>query len=312
MSDSSFWSHLLVPERTKRFESLVRPLDIDTRSVQAQRAHPIHTAPLTQFLEQFFGQDPMTLKPVLDPSHEIILFLEEENHIVATIRYRYAGRFDKEPIHIIDCFCIHPSKRKTGLATKLLAILHAYTNDRGLKYSLFLKEGRPLPNHQPLYSSAYVFRRIRKVTGALKDPLSPRITGALKDPLSPLKASALVAAYRVLRPEMLWIYDIGNTNQRWFFWKSGLRFVLFCVQDAHQTFRGGSVGWITAFVASEPVPWDPFESLVDGSGYDWIWMDEVWLPEETPVTWTQDGPFHWYAYQWTTNLPRQRFYGLVV
>lgn len=300
MSDSSFWSHLLVPERTKRFESLIRPLAIDTSSVQTQRANPIHTVPLTQFLEQFFGKDPMTLKPVLDPSHEIILFVQEENHIVASIRYRYAGRFDKEPIHIIDCFCIHPSRRRTGLATKLLAILHAYTNDRDLRYSLFLKEGRPVPGQEPLYSSTYVFRRIRQVIGPLKVPLSPH------------QAAALVAAYRAFRPEMLWIYDIGNTNQRWFFWKSGLRFVLFCVQDAHQIFRGGRVGWITAFVASEPVPWDPFESLVNGSGYDWIWMDAVWLPEETPVKWTQDGPFHWYAYQWTTNLPRQRFYGLVV
>jgi len=250
----------------------------------------------------------MTLKPILDPSNEIILFVQEGDQPIASIRYTYAGLFDKEPIHIIDCFCIHPSKRKTGLATKLLATLHAYTNDRGLRYSLFLKEGRPLPNHQPLYSSAYVFRKIWGPKGALS---APAIRG-LKAPLSPLKASALVAAYRALRPEMLWIYDIRNTNQQWFFWKSGLRFVLFCVQDAHQTFRGGRVGWITALIASEPVPWDPFESLVDGLGYDWIWMDAVWLPEETPVTWFQDGPFHWYAYQWSTNLPRQRFYGLVV
>jgi hypothetical protein len=239
----------------------------------------------------------MTLKPVLDPSHEIILFVQEGNHIVASIRYTYAGRFDKEPIHIIDCFCIHPSKRKTGLATKLLAALHAYTNDRGLRYSLFLKEGRPVPGQDPLYSSAYVFRRT---------------TGPLKESLSPLKASALVAAYRAFRPEMLWVYDISNTNQRWFFWKTGLHFVLFCVQNAHQTFRDGRVGWITAFIASEPVPWHPFESLVDGTGYDWIWMDQVWLPESTPVKWTQDGPFHWYAYQWSTNLQFSRFYGLVM
>jgi hypothetical protein len=239
----------------------------------------------------------MTLKPRLDPSNEIILFLNEGTTSIATIRYRYAGRFDNHPIHIIDCFCIHPSKRKTGLATKLLATLHNYTNDRGLRYSLFLKEGRPVPGQDPLYSSAYVFRK----TG-----------GGLKAPLSPHAAERLVRAYRTCRPEMLWIYDIHNTNQRWFFWKEGLRFVLFCVQDAHQTFQGGRVGWITALIASEPVPWQPFESLVDGTGYDWIWMDEVWLPESTPVVWTQDGPFHWYAYQWSTNLPRQRFYGFVV
>jgi hypothetical protein len=239
----------------------------------------------------------MSLKPRLDPSNEIILFVQEGNEPVGTIRYKYAGHFEDNPIHIIDCFCIHPSKRKSGLATKLLATLHAYTNDRGLKYSLFLKEGRPLPSQEPLYSSAYVFRRVR---------------GGLKGSLSPLKAERLVRAYRSVKPEMLWIYDVHNTNQRWFFWKEGLQFVLFCVQNAWQTFRGGSVGWITAFIASEPVPWTPFESLVDGSGYDWIWMDEAWVPESTPVIWTQDGPFHWYAYQWSTNLLIKRFYGLVV
>ena len=250
----------------------------------------------------------MALKPHLDPSNEIILFVQEQDQPIATIRYTYAGRFDNHPIHIIDCFCIHPSRRRTGLATKLLATLHAYTNDRGLRYSLFLKEGRPIPHQDSLYSSAYVFRK----TGALKVPLSPRAARGPKDPLSPHAAECLVRAYRVLRPEMLWVYDVRNTNQRWFFWKEGLRFVLFCVQNAHQTFQGDRVGWITALIASEPVPWQPFESLVDGTGYDWIWMDAVWLPEETPIKWTQDGPFHWYAYQWSTNLPRQRFYGLVV
>jgi hypothetical protein len=270
---------------------------VDTRSIRAQRATSLHTKSLTEFLEQFFGSPPITLNPILDPSNEIILFVQEENQIVASIRYKYTGRFDKEPIHVIDCFCIHPSKRKTGLATKLLAALHKYTNDRDLKYSLFLKEGRSLPYQEPLYSSAYVFRRI---------------VGPLKDSLSPPKAERLVRAYRAFRPEMLWIYDVCNTNQRWFFWKEGLRFVLFCIQNARQTFRGGSVGWITALIASEPVPWQPFESLVDGSGYDWIWMDQVWVPEDTPVSWTQDGPFHWYAYQWSTNLPKNRFYGLVI
>jgi len=301
MSDS-FWSHLLVPKGTNRFESLIRPIAIDTGSLQATRAAPKHTAALTEFLEQFFGSPPMTLKPILDPSHEIIRFVQEQNTVVASIRYKYAGRFDNHPIHIIDCFCIHPSKRKMGLATKLLATLHKYTNDRDLKYSLFLKEGQPLPRQEPLYSSAYVFRCSRHI----------RLSGPLKDPLSPLKAERLIRAYQTLRPEMLWIYDIRNTNQRWFFWKEGLQFVLFCVQDARQIFRGGSVGWITALIASEPVPWQPFESLVDSSDYDWIWMDEVWLPEETPVPWFHDGPFHWYAYQWSTNLPKQRFYGLVI
>jgi len=297
----SFWSKLLVPERTGRFESLIRPLDIESvEAVQIQNPQP-----LLQFLRTHFGKPPVTpvYQPVLDPSKEIILCVLDQGQIVASIRYKYAGLFESQPIHIIDCFCVHPSRRGTGLATKLLATLHTHTNSRGLRYSLFLKEGRALPNQEPLYSSTYVYRRSRR---DLKTPLSPRI------------AEALVAHYRHLHPDTIWLYDITNTTQHWLLWKQGLEWILLCIQNAYQTHQGGSIGWVTAFFASEPVPSEPFEALINQAPYDWIWMDRAWCPslgqQRCPSTegWTPDGPFHWYAYQWTTNLKFSRFYGLVI
>jgi hypothetical protein len=291
----SFWTALVPATGLRRFESLIRPLAIEPISVV--RACSTDTGPLCLFLEEFFGSSTgPTLKPVLDPSKEIILFVQEKGSIVASIRYKYAGLFENQPIHIIDCFCVHPSKRKSGLATKLLGTLHHYTNERQLRYSLFLKEGRALPNHQPLYSSHYVFR-----------PCS----GHLKTSLSPLKARALVAAYRQLYPDTLWIYDIDNVNQQWLFWKEGLEWILVCIQDAYQTHKGGRIGWISACFASEFIRSEPFERLLEQAPYSWIWMDGAWLPKES-TNWSIDGPFHWYAYQWSTNLSVRKFYGIVV
>jgi len=319
MSDH-FWSHLLWPSGSKRFEALTRPLDVVTNvayTVATNRDVPA----ISQFLERHFGWSPISpvFRPVLNPDKEILLLVQTDKEILASIRYRYAGRFDGHPIHIIDCFCIHPTRRRTGLGTSLLAALHHYTMAQGLEFSLFLKEGRPLPHHRPLYSSSYVFR------GAL----SSRTSDHLKTSLSPRAAEALVRTWLTLNPETLWIYDVGNTNQQWFFWKEGLEWILFCVQDAWQTHKGGRIGWMTACFASEPMRGDRFEELVDSVPYDWVWMDRVWLPESClgqwmmdssvlkeqnlgcPLKWTHDGPFHWYAYQWHTNATIKRFYGLI-
>jgi len=185
--------------------------------------------------------------------------------------------------------------------------------EQGLRYSLFLKEGRALPRHTPLYSSTYVYRRLKGCG-----------QGDLKISLSPPKAQALVATYRRLHPDTVWVYDVENKNQLWLFWKEGLEWILICVQDPHQTFEGGRIGWVTACFAKEPIRKEPFEALVNSAPYSWIWMDRAWLPEgstewnpqatttEGSTEWSLDGPFHWYAYQWSTNLRIQRFYGIVV
>jgi hypothetical protein len=297
-----FWSNLIWPTGTNRFEALTRPLS-NISLANTYTASSGDVPALGQFLEQHFGTPPKSpvFRPVLDPSKEIILFVRDQTTIVASIRYRYAGRFDNHPIHIIDCFCIHPTRRRTGLATALLTALHHYTMAQGLQFSLFLKEGRALPHHRPLYSSSYVFR------GSLSGPGS----GHLKRALSPRVAEALVRAWLQLNPGALWVYDVANTNQQWFFWKEGREWILFCVQDAWQTHKGGRIGWMTACFASEPMRGDRFEELVDAVPFDWVWMDRVWLPEGNSG-WMSDGAFHWYAYQWHTNATMKRFYGLIV
>jgi GNAT superfamily N-acetyltransferase len=298
-----FWSDLIWPTGTKRFEDLTRPMPDPPTNTEYTRAMNRDVRDLSEFLERHFGSPPKSpvFRPVLDPSKEIILFVRDPTEIVGSIRYRYAGRFDGHPIHIIDCFCIHPTRRRTGLATALLTALHHHTMAQGLQFSLFLKEGRALPHHRPLYSSSYVFR------GSLSGPGS----GHLKTALSPRVAESFVRAWLQLHPGTLWIYDVANTNQQWFFWKEGREWILFCVQDSWQTHNGGRIGWMTACFASEPMRGDRFEEMVDSVPYDWVWMDRLWLPEGSRG-WTEDGCFHWYAYQWHTNATVKRFYGLIV
>jgi hypothetical protein len=303
-----FWSDLIWPSGIKRFEALTRPMPDPLINTEYTKATNRDVLALSEFLERHFGSPPKSpvFRPLLDPSNEIILFVQDRTEIVASIRYRYAGRFDDHPIHIIDCFCIHPTRRRTGLATSLLTALHHHTMAQGLEFSLFLKEGRALPHHRPLYSSSYVFR------GSLSALKTQAALGHLKPPLSPRVAESLVRAWLQLHPGTLWIYDVGNTNQQWFFWKEGREWILFCVQDSWQQQPGGRIGWMTACFASEPMRGDRFEEMVDSVPYAWVWMDRVWLPEDSSSKWMMDGSFHWYAYQWHTNATVKRFYGLVV
>jgi hypothetical protein len=107
----------------------------------------------------------------------------------------------------------------------------------------------------------------------------------------------------------VWIYNKTGTNQNWRFWKQGLNWMLACVQDAFQELDGLRIGWMTAFFASGTYD---INQIVEDLPFDWIWMDVRWLGSKSSDAWTLDMPFHWYAYQWTTVLQIQDFYGIVL
>ena len=88
--------------------------------------------------------------------------------------------------------------------------------------------------------------------------------------------------------------------------------MLVCFQDAYQEFEGKSVGVLSAFLQSGRKEPEIFEQLVDRAPFDWIWTDRVFVNVSGPSLWTTDGPFHWYAYQWTTNLRPSSCYCIVI
>lgn len=279
------------------------PLHPDLRFEICDRSQ---VAEATAFLTQHFSKSSKThpiLYPTLSPSpNEIILIARDRTDLlVGSIRYKYSGELEGQPIHCIDCFCVHPSYRGTGLASQLLLEIHEYTNRLGKRYSIFLKEGRPISTSvSPFYSSTYVYRSISD-----SDRSTP--TDSVKQIPSDL-AARLVSVYRQLHPATFWIHSVQNPNQIWYLYKTDTEFLLICLQDSFQTFQDKRIGWLTACFRSGSVSIDTILGSV--SGYGWIWMDKSFLRDEEG--WDTDGQFHWYSYQWTSCLRPGRSYGIVV
>ena len=303
---SHFWQGLSGRQTTDRFTTCLRqvskpPQHPDLRFELCDQAQVAET---TAFLTQYFSKSSNThpvLHPTLSPSfHEIILIARDRTDLlVGSIRYKYSGDLEGQPIHCIDCFCIHPSYRGTGLASRLLLEIHEYTNQLGKRYSIFLKEGRPISTSiSPFYSSTYVYKAV--TVGDRSDQLVKQIPSEL--------AARLVSVYQQLHPTTFWIHSVRNPNQRWYFYRQKSEFLLVCLQDSFQTFQDKRIGWITACFRSGSVSIEPILGSV--SGYGWIWTDRAFLRDEEG--WLEDGPFHWYGYQWTSCLRPLDCYGIVV
>jgi len=304
---SHFWQGLVRQQTTDRFMPMLRHM------TTPQQPHPdlrfelcgqAQVAETTAFLTQHFSSNSKShpvLHPTLSPSfHEIILIARDRTDLlVGSIRYKYSGELEGQPIHCIDCFCVHPTYRGTGLASRLLLEIHEYTNRLGKRYSIFLKEGRPVPSVNPFYSSTYVYKAI---------PGSDRSNQLVKQIPSDL-AARLVSVYQQLHPATFWIHSTENPNQSWYLYRKASAFLLVCLQDSFQTFQGQRIGWLTACFRSGSVPIDTIIGSV--SGYGWIWMDKAFLNGDEKG-WLEDGPFHWYGYQWMSCLRPAKYYGIVV
>jgi hypothetical protein len=302
---SHFWQGLTRQQTIDRFMPQLRhvtkqPSNPDLRF---ELCTDPQVAEVTAFLTNHFSKSSNThpvLHPTLSPSsHEIILIARDQTDLlVGCIRYKYSGELEGQPIHCIDCFCVHPMYRGSGLASQLLLEIHEYTNRLGKRYSIFLKEGRPVPSVSPFYSSTYVYKAI---TG------SDRSNKLMKQ-IHPELASRLVSVYQQLYPNTFWIHSVTNPNQSWYLYRKASAFLLVCLQDSFQTFQGKRIAWLTACFRSGSVSIEPILGSV--SGYGWIWMDREFLTDEKG--WLEDGAFHWYGYQWTSCLRPNGCYGIVV
>uniref|UniRef100_A0A6C0KVC0 N-acetyltransferase domain-containing protein n=1 Tax=viral metagenome TaxID=1070528 RepID=A0A6C0KVC0_9ZZZZ len=262
------------------------------------------------YLQTYFGVPP--LKPILDHpedtligKHDEIIIVRDVNEIVGTLRYKYAGEFvtsNKEPIYLVDCFCIHPLWRRKGVGDYLLTQLHRRSNERGRPYALFLKEGAPLSIWlPPLYTGTYVYREICFMER------SQCVTSLYMS-----QAYRIMDHYRVLQPNLFVIRNPKSMNQIWKLYRKGIHSILCGIQDSYQRIGTKKMGWITAWIESPAITDDIREEasrmLSDACypRFNMIWMDKQWVGNST--LWTLDGQFHWYAYQWTTNVSIQRSY----
>ena len=267
------------------------------------------------FLKKWFGNPPKS--PQLDnpvcENDQIVLAVKYRADgvwkIAGTIRYKYTGNFNGHDINIIDCFCIHPEWRKCGVGTYLLAALHKYTNSIGKKWSIFLKEGGLLPIAQtPFYSSLYRYRRVRSniCTPAVQ---TIRVDDALK----------IIYIFKMLRPGIFIIANRHTLNQKWRLYTNGRHWMLAVIQDTYQIhpFNYGKIGLCVGVIESIGFPPslrnNALLQLTEDPEFSWIWLDTIWVDDNSQRSmWSIDGPFHWYAYQWTSSIRPGRDYCIMI
>lgn len=265
---------------------------------------------ITNFLKKYFGKPP--LSPILDiPPNNLlgisdIIFIiryKVTKEIVGSVRYHYMGNYissGDEKIYVVDCFCIHPLWRNKGLGDYLLTYLHQYANKNHIPYASFLKEGSILSIiHLPFYTGRYVYRSLDRYYDSKNIYL-----------LKKEEANKMLEYYYKLYPDTFIIQNKKTKNQFWKIYKKKNYFILVCFQDTYQRIyedkKYKKIGWITAWLENSEVNSfireEASKELSDSVAnyYDYLWINQKWIGSSS--LWKVDGNFHWYLYQWTTNI----------
>lgn len=274
---------------------------------------------IKEFIKHYFGNPPKT--PILDISEnmllndkDLILIVRDKSKIiVGCIRYHYLGEFisdNNQEIFCEDCFCIHPSWRKKGIGDYLLNTLHRIVNKKQIPYSMFLKEGRQLSIfHQPFYTGKYVYRSTNNI-------LHKTIHNTTLYSISIEKAYILMDIFYKCNPNLFIIRNKKSKNQIWKLYINKTYKVLACIQDTYQyCIEDGilkKIGWITCWIETpnmiDEYRIDASNMIVESmhKHYNYIWANKNWIGNM--VGWKDDGLFHWYLYQWITNINIKRSY----
>jgi len=319
------WGHLWC---TKRFQPLMFEKDPIPHPVNgtwgaAQRLDPHDVEQKKQirdFLRVFFGTPPISPELDIPEEHlvgplDVLFYVSGTNkQIIGCIRYHPIGQLQSHPMYLVDCFCIHPQFRKQGLADYLLTTLHCFANKHGIPYALFLKEGAPLPVWSiPLYTGSYVYRQVR-----------PQIPTHRLQHLTPEEGHCLLDTFCKIVPNTFVIRPTTTHNQSWRLYReSPHQMILACVQDSFQWLREANgqrkkMGWFTAWLESPSMTDDcrahAITEMADSmeGQLEYVWANKAWIGSSNVATeWKEDGSFHWYAYQWNTNLHLKSGYCIV-
>lgn len=289
----------------------VAPLPSSLTIQRIKGSHPIEekeTKELCEFLWMYFGNPPhhprleIPERFLLGEKDLLLCVREEKKTLVGVVRYHYIGRFlsvaEEPEIYSVDCFCIHPQWRGKKVGDRMLSELQRFANEMGKPFACFLKEG-PMVSilHRPMYSGEYAYRRIDK-----KEKYhSPRIY-----PLSTLQMERMMKTYRRINPSAWIIWDNTSQRQQWLLYTRNSCYVWVCIQPSDQTIQGQTIGWVTGWLESSELT-DEFreEALYTIAcskehSYDYLWVNKKWTGHS--AQWKQDGPFHYYPFQWSSSL----------
>jgi hypothetical protein len=114
----------------------------------------------------------------------------------------------------------------------------------------------------------------------------------------------MLDVYHSIYPKVCIIRN-QHGNQYWRYYKNGYSTILACFQDTYQRLEGNKMAWCTAWLESSVVTDDirreaAIELTSTLPSFDYVWMNKRWVGNHS--IWKQDGGFHWYTYQWSTNL----------
>jgi GNAT superfamily N-acetyltransferase len=310
-----FWTiapqySIQAPFSSHVIEKDIIPSPIGNAAIHITRATatPELVTEICTYVRTYFGNPPHT--PVLDIPESCLLlehdylFLirDKEGKIAGTIRYRYTGELLVDTssaicpsIYRVDAFCIRPDWRKKGVGDYLLTELQHYATTNGQPYAMFLKEGPYLSiTHVPLYSSTYVYRDIQATQVT-------QVTHVRQ--CSSAQAYHMLVVYHRMYPNICIIRN-QHGNQHWRYYKQGYSTILACFQDTYQRLEGKKIAWCTAWLESSVVTDEiRMEAAIELTNtlpsFDYVWMNRRWVGNHS--AWKQDGGFHWYTYQWSTN-----------
>ncbi len=207
-------------------------------------------------------------------------------------------------VRLIRDFCVAPAARGRGVGNALLQAILADSRALGQVCAVFLKEGAPIGRAGPsLYSSTWMYRRYKGRDSSF---------GASEIPAR--HVDEILAMFSAENPRV--IYNLPPVREatatRVFIYKGFSGAILAAFTPAYQKHPNNNTeiiyqtGWLERGEVFPMERIDAARALSELAartmGAGWIWMDRAALGKQAlPLLWRPDGPFHWYAYNWTAG-----------
>lgn len=207
-------------------------------------------------------------------------------------------------VRLISNFCVAPAHRRRGVGNTLLQAVLADSRTLGQTCAIFLKEGAPIGRAGPsLYSSSWMYRRYKA-----------RDFSYGVHEVAPQELLEMLAIYIQQNPRIIHNIpgSIDGLQTRVFVFRGFSGSVLAAFTPAYQRHpkNGAEIIYQTGWIErGEVLPTERIEAARSLSEYaaramgaGWIWMDRaVFAGKSLPAPWKADGPFHWYAYNWSAG-----------
>jgi ribosomal protein S18 acetylase RimI-like enzyme len=207
-------------------------------------------------------------------------------------------------VRLISNFCVAPAHRQRGVGNALLQAVLADSRELGQTCAIFLKEGAPIGRAGPsLYSSSWMYRRYkgRDFSYGVHEVI-------------PKELLEVLAIYIQQNPRIIHNIprDSNSLQTRVFVFRGFSGSVMAAFTPAHQRHpkNGAEIIYQTGWIErGDVMPTERIEAARSLSEYaaramgaGWIWMDRaVFAGKALPAPWKADGPFHWYAYNWSAG-----------